>query len=172
MKNGCRQINRTHVTSLYMKNIIMSIMLGVALLGSAQACNMQHHAHMHGHPGIHKHVKKHAMHRGHRHSMVKRHHKHHFAARPQMKRHVKPMTMGCARLHMNRHNVARPQMKRHVKPMMRKSQANYQPRKYKITFGPTTKHNEMMFKDFPKHLRPTAEQMRKPLVDFDKHKKH
>ena len=140
----------------------MSIMLGVALLGSAQACNMQHRAHMHGHPGIHKQLKKHTMHRGHRYGMVKRDHK----------RHVKPMTMGCTRLYMNRHKVARPQMKRHVKPMMRKSQANYQPRKYKITFGPTTKRNEMMFKDFSKHLRPTAEQMRKPFVDFDKHKKH
>lgn len=102
MKNACRQIGKTHVTSLYMKNIIMSIMLGVALLGSAQACNMQHRAHMHGHPGIHKQVKKHAMHRGHRHGIVKRHHKHHFAARPQMKRHM----------------AARPQMKRNVKPMV------------------------------------------------------
>lgn len=183
MKNGCRQIDRTRVTSLYMKNIIMSIMLGVALLGSAQACNMQHRAHMHGHPGIHKQVKKHRMHHGHRHGMVKRHHKRHTAARPQMKHQVKPMVMGCARPqfdkksqwtkpHARQHRHMWGKMgkmwgKRMQKPAMhRQYRQNGKTvchvRKHKFTFGP--KRPQKMYMDplmsLPKHMQPSPEMMK------------
>lgn len=183
MKNGCRQIDRTHVTSLYMKNIIMSIMLGVALLGSAQACNMQHRAPMHGQPGVHKHVKKHAMHRGHRHGMVKRHHKHHFAARPQMKHHVKPMTMGCARPQFHKKSQwAKPQARQHrhmwgkmgkmqgkrvQKPAMHRQYGQNERtvchvRKHKFTFGPkrTQKMHMYPLMSLPKHMQPSPEMMK------------
>ena len=59
----CRQINRTYITSLYMKNIILSMVLGAALLGSAQACGCAaHRGHHHGHHAV-MHEGKH--HRGH-----------------------------------------------------------------------------------------------------------
>lgn len=182
MKNGCRQIDRTHVTSLYMKNIIVSIMLGVALLGSAQACNMQHRAHMHGQPGVHKQAKKHAMHRGHRHGMVKCDHKRHMAARLQMKRHVKPM-MGCARpqfdkksqwtkLHAQQHRhmqgkMGKMQGKRVQKPAMHRQYGQNERtvchvRKHKFTFGP--KRPQKMHMDplmsLPKHVQPSPEMMK------------
>lgn len=180
MKNVCRQIGRTHVTSLYMKNIIMSIMLGVALLGSAQACNMQHRAHTHGHPGIHKQVKKHRMHHGHHHGMVKRDNKRHMAARPQMKHHVKPMVMGCARpqfdkksqwtkphARQHRHMQGKMWGKRMQKPAMHRQHRQNEKtvchvRKHKFTFGPNRPQKMHMdpLMSLPKHMQPSPEMMK------------
>lgn len=110
----CRQINRTYITSLYMKNIILSIVLGAALLGSAQACGCAaHRGHHHGHHAV--------MHAG-------KHHRHHHDRHTQ-----RP---GRASITGAGNHTAAP--KAEVAPNAHKPQAPQAqaPRKHKLTFGP------------------------------------
>lgn len=97
-----------------MKNIILSIVLGAALLGSAQACGCAAHRGQHRHHPV--------MHDG-----GKRHH-HHHDRRAQRPGHASITGAG--------NHTAAP--KAEVAPSAHKPQAPQAqaPRKYKLTFGP------------------------------------